>query len=73
MHDVRILSDAELIDMLSEQTRKLTQLLQKQLSKGEYQKCKLLIQALTLEIEERKRNKTSSATADLDNYLAPEV
>ena len=55
MHDIRNLSERELVDMLSKQTTKLTSLLVELFKDNEYIQCKELINALAEEIETRKK------------------
>jgi ribosomal protein S8 len=66
MHDIRNLSERELVDMLSKQTTKLTSLLVELFKNNEYIQCKELINALTNEIEIRKkyRNNQTQTVAD---------
>jgi len=64
--DVRNLNDSELIDMLSEQTTKLTRLISNTLSREEYKKCKLMINALATEIRARKNFKEGETANDRD-------
>jgi hypothetical protein len=54
MHDHHKIERSVLIDMLSTETAKLTQLLAERRFGEDYNKCKLLIKALTKEIEARK-------------------
>ena len=64
--DVRNLNDNELIDMLSEQTSKLTRLISSTLSREEYKKCKLMINALAAEIRARRNFRPGEPAADRD-------
>ena len=65
MHDIRNLSEGELVDLLSKQTTKLTSLLVELFKDNEYLQCKELINALAEEIEIRKKyrnNQTQTVT-----------
>ena len=64
--DVRDFNDNELIDMLSEQTSKLTRLISSTLSREEYKKCKLMINALAAEIRARRNFKEGQTANDRD-------
>lgn len=72
MPALRNLSDAELMDLLSDQTVKLTSLLTRQLANDEYRRCKLLIQALTVEIESRKNLNEDKTKREPDIFLNPD-
>ena len=72
MQDVRKLSDAELVDMLSLQTAKLTSLLAGRTANPEYQRCKLLIQALSVEIESRRSPDKNQTITDTGIFFDPE-
>jgi hypothetical protein len=67
--DVRKLTDIELIDMLSEQTTILTRLLTVPLSMQDYQRCKLMINALAREIRARESSKAGETARDGDVFI----
>jgi hypothetical protein len=69
MYDLRNLSDTELVDILSEQTVKLTNLFALRLMTPEYHECKLLIKALTSEIKARKVLRKDQKAANPDSFF----
>jgi hypothetical protein len=69
MYDLRNLTDAELMDLLSEQTAKLTNLFAKRLVTAEYERCKLFIKALTAEIQARKNFANDRAANTNDSFF----
>jgi hypothetical protein len=71
MHDIRNLSDAALMDMLTKQTTKLTSLLAGLLKDNEYLQCKGVINALNEEIEARK-NSRGNPSSVLSDGLSPQ-
>ena len=57
------------MDMLSEQTAKLTSLFAKRLITAEYERCKLFIKALTAEIQVRKNFVKDGAANTDDSFF----
>ncbi len=72
MHDIRNLSESELMDMLSRQTTKLTSLLVELFHDNEYLQCKELISALTKEIEARKHYRNNNQTEIITDSFSRE-
>jgi len=66
MRDIQKLSDGELLDILSQQTTKLTSLLVGLFKDNELLQCKELINALTNEIATRKSSGNHQIVADND-------
>jgi len=66
MRDIQKLSDGELLDILSQQTTKLTSLLVGLFKDNELLQCKELINALTNEIATRKSSRNHQIVADND-------
>jgi hypothetical protein len=69
MSDIRNLPDSALMDMLSEQTAKLTSLLVILFANNEYLECKQLVSALTEELEIRKNFKNNQ-TVTAEGYFS---
>jgi len=72
MHDIRNLPDTALVDMLSEQTLKLTRLFADLLAKDEYLQCKQLINALAAEIKARKNSGDNPMAITSDRFSTQE-
>jgi len=60
------------MDMLSEQTAKLTSLLVDLFANNEYLQCKQLVNALTEELEIRKNFKNDHTLVRRDHFLGDE-